>query len=54
MQYFDSFEQLGYYGNECYNNLGLPLAVAFIVEFVTAISAACATATDTDFSTNCW
>lgn len=56
MQYFDSFEQSGYYGNEYYNNLGLPLAVtvAFNVEFVTAISAACATATDTDFSTNCW
>lgn len=44
-------------GMKYYDNLALPLAVtvaAFIVEFVTAISAACATATDTDFSTNCW
>lgn len=43
-------------GMKYYENLGLPLAVtvAFNVEFVTATSATCATATDTDFSTNCW
>lgn len=42
-----------YKESKYYDNLGVPLAVAVIVEFV-AISAAWATAADIDLSTNCW
>lgn len=51
----NALKKLGHKGNEHHVSLGLPLAVtvAFIVVFV-AISAAWATATDTDFSTTCW